>query len=78
MKTEEYYKQKKPWLWDSDLPQEDEGYYGKDDMIEFAKQYAQSKIKEKDEEIAEMKQCLAKIEGIAEISIAFLTSNNKT
>ena len=45
MNTEDFYKETEPYLWDSDLPQKDEGFYGKDDMKRFAEEYHQAKLK---------------------------------
>ena len=45
MNTEDFYKETKPYLWNSDLPQKDEGFYGKDDMERFAEEYHQAKLK---------------------------------
>ncbi len=45
MNTEDFYKEKSPYLWNSDSPQKDEGFYGKDDMKRFAEAYHQAKLK---------------------------------
>lgn len=37
--AEEFYKEEKPYEWNSDTPQNDEGLYGKDDMILFAEEF---------------------------------------
>ena len=44
MNTEDFYKKTKPYLWNSDWNQEDEGFYGKDDMKQFAEEYHQHKL----------------------------------
>ncbi|MGV6830267.1 MAG: hypothetical protein ACWA5P_01735 [bacterium] len=45
MTPEDFYKETKPYLWNSDSPQKDEGFYGKDDMKRFAEAYHQAKLK---------------------------------
>ena len=45
MNVEEFYKEEKPYLWRSDLPQKDEGFYGKSDMIRFARNYHKEQLK---------------------------------
>ena len=40
MTAKEFYEKESPYLWNSDDTQKDEGFYGKDDMIKFANQYA--------------------------------------
>ena len=45
MNVEDFYKETKPYLWESDSPQKDEGFYGKDDIKRFAEEYHQAKLK---------------------------------
>ena len=45
MSTEDFYKEACPYLWNSDSPQKDEGFYGKEDMKRFAEMYHQAQLR---------------------------------
>ena len=37
--AESFYEEQKPYLWGSDDPEEDSGFYGKECMVRFAEEY---------------------------------------